>query len=801
MLHDFRLAIRSLRRTPGFTTVVVLTLALGIGANTAIFSVVNTVLLRSLPYPDADRLMTINEGRLPNLPDFAVSPANFHDYHDQNRSFSALAAYNEGDYTVTGEGEPVSLHGLEVSTEFFTVLGTGPVLGRAFTSEETAESAEPVVIVSHDLWLSRFGGAADVLSRSLTIDGKTFRIVGVMPAGFAFPQQGRLWLPLQLPADPNAQRGAHYLGVIGRRRPGVSLEAAQRDISAIAERLAAQYPRSNTGWSASAESLQDSMVGEVREGLLMLLGAVGLVVLIACANVANLLLARGARRSGEIAIRAALGADRARLVRLLLAESLLLSLLGGAVALLLAEPALGLIMRLAPRGIPRLEQLTLDGPMLGYTAGLVVLTALLFGLWPALQATRPHLNEMLQDAGRRGAGSRGGSRVRSALVVAEVALALTLLAGAGLLIRSFRELRHVDPGFDPAGVVTFDVSLPDGRYPDGARTSAFYDALLTRIQGLPGVRSAGAIFGLPLSNFGFSSSFEVEGAPVPLEQQPSIGMRLVSNDYFKTMGIPLKQGRLFEAADRRGGPPVVLLSESAARKFWPNGDAIGHRVTLGARPGPEKIQGEIVGIVGDVRAGRLAGPPSVLLYGSLAQVQVGFASVVVRSTGEPLEMMNGIKESVHALDPDLPVIGLAPLDEVVGQSVAQPRFYTALLSVFALIALMLAALGVFGVFSYLIAIRTREIGIRIALGAGRRDVITLVTGSAMRLVGLGVAIGLLAALGLSRVFRSMLFGVGPGDPSTLIAVTVLLAAVAYLASYLPADRATRLDPLVALRQE
>jgi putative ABC transport system permease protein len=801
MLQDIRSALRSLRRSPGFAIVVVLTLALGIGANTAIFTVVNTVLLRSLPLPEADQLVTVREARLPDLPRFSVSPANFRSFRDQNHVLTGLAAMNPGNYTLTGQGDPIAVDGVEVSADFFPVVQVAPSLGRGYTQEETVAGGEPLVVISHDLWLARFGGDARVLERSMMIDGTLHRIIGVMPAGFDFPRRGKLWLPLQLPADPDAQRGAHYLDLVGRRRPGVSLDAAQRDISSIAQQLAAKYPRSNTGWSASVASLQESMVGSLRPGLLMLLGAVGLVALIACANVANLLLARGAGRAGEIAIRAAMGADRPRLIRQLLTESTLLSVLGGALALLLASASFGVIIRLAPQGIPRLDQLSVDGTVLGYTAGLVLLTAALFGLWPAVQATRPEMREMLKEAGRRGAGSREGSRVRSALVVAEVALALTLLTGAGLLIRSFVELRRVDPGFNPAGVLTFDVSLPYTRYPNGERTGAFYDGLLARIQGIPGVRTAGVIFGLPLSNFGFSSSFDVEGAPLPQEQQPSVNMRLVSADYFGALEIPLKQGRLFAPTDRRGSPPVVLLSESAAKKFWPRGDAIGHRVVLGARPGPERITGEIVGIVGDVRAEGLDGDPTPMLYGSVAQVQVGFASVVVRTTGKSATLVAALRETVHAADPDLPMIDVVPLSELVGQSIAQPRFYMLLLSVFALVALLLAALGVFGVFSYLIALRTREIGIRMALGAGRGDVIAMVTGRAMQLVGLGVGLGLVAALTLDRMLRSLLFGVNPTDPLTLVGVTLILSAVAYIACYLPARRAARLDPVEALRSE
>jgi len=801
MLQDLRSALRSLRRSPGFTAVVVLTLALGIGANTAIFTVVNTVLLRSLPLPDADQLVTIQEARLPDLPSFAVSPANFRSFREQNHVLTGLAAFNPGNYTLTGEGDPISVEGVEVSSDFFPVVGVAPSPGRGFSAEETVAGGEPLVVISHDLWLSRFGGDARVLERSMMIDGTLHRIIGVMPAAFDFPRRGKLWLPLQLPADPDAQRGAHYLTVIGRRRPGVPLAAVQRDISAISQQLASQYPRTNTRWSASVSSLQESMVGRLRPGLLMLLGAVALVALIACANVANLLLARGAGRAGEIAIRAALGADRPRLVRQLLTESTLLSAIGGGLALLFASASFGVIARLAPQGIPRLDQLSIDGAVLGYTAGLVLLTAALFGLWPALQATRPEMREMLQEAGRRGTGSREGSRVRSALVVAEVAVALTLLTGAGLLIRSFVELRRVDPGFNPSGVLTFDVSLPDTRYPNGERTGAFYEDLLSRIRGIPGVRSAAVIFGLPLSNFGFNSSFDVEGAPLPQEQQPSVNMRLVSADYFGTMEIPLKEGRLFGPTDRRGSPPVVLLSESAAKKFWPKGDAIGHRVVLGARPGPERISGEIVGIVGDVRADGLDGNPTPMLYGSVAQVQVGFASVVVRTMGNSPTVGAALREAVHAADPDLPLLDVVPLPELVGQSIAQPRFYMLLLSLFALVALLLAALGVFGVFSYLIALRTREIGIRMALGAGRGDVITMVTGRAMQLVGLGVGLGLVAALTLDRMLRSLLFGVSPTDPPTLVGVTLLLAAVAYVACYLPARRAARLDPVVALRSE
>jgi putative ABC transport system permease protein len=802
MIQDLRYAVRQLRKHPAFTAAAVLTLGLGIGANTAIFSIVNGVLLQPLPLPGANRLVSLEEQKLPDFTGFSVSPPNFLDYQKGNHTLSDLAALNQGHFTLTGRGQPESIAGSQVTEGFFRVAGVGPSLGRAFSAEEAGTGDGHVVLIGQGLWQSRFGGSAAVLNQSLMLDGEAYRIIGVMPAGFHYPSaKDELWLPLRFPADIERQRGAHYLDVIGRMKPESDLAGTTADIAAISRRLQADHPASNTGWEGKVELLQETIVGRIRPALMILLGAVGLVVLIGCVNVANLLLARAAGRDGEISIRTALGASRPQLLRQLLTESLLLSILGGTVAVLFAIWAVQMIVALGPQDIPRLAEVRLDGRVLGFTALLVILAAFLFGLWPALYATRPDLTRRMQQVGRGSGQDRRGNRVRAALVVAEVALAVTLLAGAGLLVRSFSALQSVDPGFNPVNVVTFDVSLPDAKYPDGQRTGAFYQDLLQRLASMPGVRSSGAIFGLPLSDFGFSSSFTVTGAPVPEADQPSAQIRLASQDFFKTMQIPLRQGRLFGPEDRRGAPPVVLISESAARKFWPAGDAIGHEVQFGARPSPEKIRGTIVGIVADVHAFGLAAKLTPMFYAPIEQFQVGFASFVVRTTGSPEALMAGIEGQVHAVDPDLPVIGLTGLESVVGASIARPRFYTLLLAIFAGVALTLAAVGVYGVFAFLISQRTREIGIRMALGADGSDLLRGVLGRSAGLAGAGLVLGLLGVAGLHKIIGRLLFGVTATDPVTLIGVSLTLLLVALCASYIPARRASRIDPVGALRGE
>lgn len=802
LMQDIRYAIRGLLRSPAFTIAAVVTLGLGIGATTTIFSVVNAVLIQPLPLPDPDQLVLIREDQPPQFSNFSVSPANYLDYRAQNHVLTDATAYNGGSYTVTGSGEAESISGTEVTASFFPVSGLAPVLGRALTEQDTRIGADPVVVISHGLWLRRFGGDSRVLDQSLQIEGESYRIVGVMPQGVQFPSRGnQLWLPLILPRDVESQRGAHYLNVIGRLRPGVRLDAATADLKRIALGMAAAYPRTNKGWTASPVSLREAAVGRVRPALLILLAAVAMVALIACVNVANLMMARATARQGEIGVRAALGASRTRLLRQLLTESLLLAALGGGLALLLSTWGLDVITRLGESDIPRLEQVTIDRVVIGFTAAAVLLATLLFGLWPAMHVTNPDLVRSLQLSGRRAGTGREGARVRNGLVVAEVALALTLLAGAGLLIRSFVHLQGVDPGFDPRGVVTFDLSIPDLRYPDGDRTAAFYHGMSERIATIPGVKSVGAIFGLPLTDFGFSSSFQVEGAPVPPEDEPSAQVRLASGEYFHTVGISVKKGRGFTTIDRRGSTPVILASEAAAKKFWPNGDAIGHKVIFGARPGRERIQGEIVGIVSDVRAFGLDQDLTPMFYGNLEQVKVGFASFVVKSQGDSTALFKAIRSEVAAVDQDLPVVGLTTLGQVVGVSIARPRFYMTLLTAFAGVALVLAAVGIYGVFSYLVSQRVREIGIRLALGAGRTDVLSLVIGRAMRLVLLGLSIGLVATFAMNRIITRLLFGIDSTDPFTIAAVSFLLAAVGFTACYLPARRASRVDPAIALRSE
>ena len=800
--QDLLYAVRRLVKAPGFTLVAVLTLALGIGANSAIFSVVNGVLLKPLPYPEPDRLVGVyhtTEGHRA-----VMSGPNFTDVSRTATSFENAAAISTTRMILTGEGEPARLPVAEVSASLFSVLRVRPALGRAFNADENTPGRNNVVILSHSLWQQRFGSDSSVIGKRITLDGVSKEVVGVMPAGFSYPSGRDAWLPVDYDENFVAkQRGAWYLSVVARLKPGISPQQSAAEVETIGRNLARQYPDANAEIGMTTYPLLEAMVGDIRASVMLLLGAVGFVLLIACTNVANLLLARAATRETEMAVRTALGAGRGRLVRQLLTESVLLSLVGAGFGLLLAVWGVELLTSLKPQGIPRLDNVRIDGVVILFTIGVGVVTGVLFGLVPAFAATRG-LSATLKEGGRGAVTSRGGTRVRGVLVVAELALAVMLLAGAGLLMRSFVKLQAVDPGFKVDPALTFDLTLPDARYKEMDQQIAFFDQLLPRLRSLPGVQAASAVMGLPLSGLDFIISFEVGGRPpVPPSQQPAMQVRVATPEYFSTIGIPLKRGRLFTEDDRLQTPRVVLITEAAARQYFPNEDPIGKTIKLGWGRGPGKPRagGEVVGIVGDVKDEGLneANPPQIYL--PLRQWPVSFMTLVMKSSVPPTSLTDGARAQVASLDPNLPLSNVSTLDAIVAKSISQQRFYMTLLSVFATVALVLAAIGIFGVLSYAVSQRTREIGIRMALGAQEGTVIGLVVRQAMLLVGTGVIAGTLLALYLSRTMTKMLFSVRPTDPTTFVSVAVLLAAVALLASYLPARRATRVDPIVALRAE
>ncbi|HEX8557508.1 MAG TPA: ABC transporter permease [Pyrinomonadaceae bacterium] len=805
--QDVRYGLRTLLKNPGFTAVAVVALALGIGANSAIFSVVNTVLLRPLPYKDPERLVMVwEDAGKHGYPRDTPAAANYVDWRDQNQVFEGMAALADQSFNLTGEGEPERLDGKRVSAALFPLLGVEPQVGRAFFPEEDRAGAPRVVVLSHGLWQRRFGADPSVVGRALTLNGEPHTIVGVMPQSFQFPdREAVLWTPIAFTQQEAANRGRHYLKVVARLKPGVTLERAQAEMGAIASRLQQQYPAQNTDLGATVQPLHEHLVGDIRPALLVLLGAVGLVLLIACANVANLLLARAAARQKEIALRVALGASRLRLVRQFLTESVLLAALGGVVGLLLAVWGVSLLKGFIPENISQVKAIAVDAKVLGFTLLVSLLTGLVFGLAPATQATGFNLNETLKEGGRDASSGSRGNRVRGVLVVAEVAVSLVLLVGAGLLINSFLRLRGVDPGFRVDNLLTMGVVLPQQKYPDHGRRTAFYADVIRRVEALPGVRGAAVTNWIPLVNQGDSVGVSIEGLPDPPPGQgkrPVVVTRVVSPDYFGAMGIRLLQGRGFDdGRDRADSPTVVLVSEALARKYWPGQSAVGKRVNPGDPNNPEHWC-EVVGLVNDVRQFELAAEPKPQMYFSYAQA--GFfppRHLVVSTEVEPSTLAGAVRQAVWEVDRDQPVSNVSTMEEVLAESLSRQRFSMLLLGVFAAVALVLAAVGLYGVMSYTVTQRTREIGLRMALGAQQGDVLRLVVGQGLKLVLAGVALGLVAALALTRLMTSLLYGVSATDPATLVIISLVLVAVALVASYIPARRATRVDPLIALRYE
>jgi putative ABC transport system permease protein len=799
--RDLAHGLRRLRQAPGFGFVAIATLALGIGANSAIFSVVHAVLLRPLPFEEPDRLVRISsvwQGR-----SVVFSPPNFLDMAAAAQSFESVSALDGGGVTLTSGGPPARIESARVSATFFDVLRVRPVHGRGFVAGENEPGHTKVAVIGDRVWRDRFGADRAVVGQTIQLDREPHLVVGIAPADFSYPEGVEIWTPLEYDAQFRRGRGAWYLTVIGRLKPGVAVETARQEVATIAARLAHEYPNDNEGLGGTVASLHESIVKDSRNALLVLLGAVGLVLLIACVNVANLLLARVAARETELAVRTALGAGRWRLLQQLLTESVLLAVLGGAAGIFLASFAVDALVALQPQGVPRLREVHVDRTVVGFAAALSIVTGLLFGVFPALQMTRRATAQSLRE-GSRGILTGRGHRLRGGLVVGQMALAMMLLAGAGLLGRSFVQLRRVDPGFRPDSTLTFRIALPESAYGEESRKAAFFEELIARLAALPGVRSTGAVSRLPLSGSRFGFSFMIAGRPpVPPPQQPTMESRVATPGYFEAMGIALVRGRFFTPGDGAEAPQVVVLSESAVRRFFPGEDPLGQRIVLGwgRGPGRPRAGGEVVGIVGDVKERGLAeeNPPEIYLPS--VQLPVTSMDVMLRTSVSPRSLAPAVETVVHGLDPELPVARTATLDEIVARSISQPRFYMLLLGVFAGTALFLAALGIFGVMSYAVVQRTREIGIRVALGAQATQVLRMVIGQALVLAVAGVALGLLGALGLARAMTGLLFHLSPTDPATLASVAVLLTAVAVVASYLPARRATRVDPLVALRSE
>jgi putative ABC transport system permease protein len=786
---------------PTFAATALITLAIGIGANTTIFSFVNGILLRPLPYPQSERLVVINETAFKQgVALMSTSFPNFLDWRAQNRVFEDVASYQtpSSGFTLTGSGEPERLRGASVSQGTFELLRVAPVLGRTFTAEEDKPKQDAVVVLGNSLWQRRFGGDKQVIGKTIMLNSLQRTVVGVMPPGFKFPDNAELWVPLGLDTTMFT-RTDHGLGTIARLKDGVSLAQAQAEMNVIARRIEEQNPVSNEGLGVSVSSLHTQLAGDYRKALLILLGVVGFVLLVACANVANLMLARTTARQREFAVRAALGASRWRIIRQTLTESLLLSLLGAGLGLLLAIWGVRIMLAVIPVKLPFWMNFDLDPRVLAFTTGVCLLTALIFGSMPAIFGTRIDLNNTLKEGGRSAGGS-ARHRTRGLLVVTEVALALMVLVGAGLMIQSFLNLRHVGPGFSEKNVLTFAVILPQAKYKEQPQRGEFFRQLLERVRSLPGVDAAGATGTLPLSGRNWGRGLTVEGYPVlSTGQAPMIQHTVVTPDYFRTLGIPILMGRDFTERDSKDAEKVTIVDERLAREYWPNESPIGKRVRFGP-PEHNEPWHTVIGVVGAVRHQQLDAESTKSVYLPHLQIPVSGMSLVVQAKN-PASLVGALRGQIREMDPDLPVVDLMTMEEVVSQSVWQNRLYAILFTVFAAIAMLLAAVGIYGVMSYSVTQRTQEIGIRMALGAQLRDVLQLVVKSGLALSLIGVAIGIAGALALTRLLRTLLFGVTPTDTGTFIAVSLILLLVALLACYIPARRATKVDPLVALRYE
>ncbi|HEX8068864.1 MAG TPA: ABC transporter permease [Pyrinomonadaceae bacterium] len=808
LLQDVTFGARMLRKQIGFTLVAVLTLALGVGANTAIFSVVNAVLLRPLPYPNAERIVAVQELNEKGTR-VQVTPANFLDWRAQSTVYEHLAAIHARPANLAAGDEAERIDLAMTSTDFFEVFGVRPHVGRFFVPAEELAGHQPVVVVSYGLWQRRFGGDPALVGRAIALDGQSYTVVGVAPAGFQYPDKTEAWVPpfqrvptVSAQMDIERARGFGFLSAVGLLKPGVTVKQAHDEMTALTARLRQQHPDTNNRRFDRVVSLQTHLVGESSAALLLLLGAVALVLLIACANVANLLLARAAARQKEIAVRLALGATRLRLVRQLLVESVLLALAGGACGLLLGWWGVDLMRGLLPVDFPRAQAIGVDWRVLAFTLLVSFGTGVVFGLAPALEATNPDINESLKESARGAAGGARRHRLRALLVVSEVSLSLVLLIGAGLLFRSFLRLQAVELGFRPQRLLTFRLTPAGANFRQDAQYAAFFDQVAERVKALPGVEAVGVINTLPLMK-GPTAGFRVEGRPLTTpDKWPSVNYRSVSPDYFRAVGVPVVQGRAPDAHDNESAPLVVVVNQALARRDFPGEDPVGKRINLGGtRPDGQPIWFEIVGVVANVRNLELSAEPTPEMYTSYLQDPFAGMSYVVRAAVEPESLTPAVREILRQVDRAQPVAEFREMDEIVAESAAQPRFNTLLLGLFAGVALLLAAAGIYGVMAYSVTQRTHEIGIRMALGARRGDVLRLVVGQGFRLALVGLALGLFCAYALTRVMSSLLYGVSATDPLTFAGGALLLAAVALLACYIPARRATDIDPLIALKYE
>jgi putative ABC transport system permease protein len=808
LFKDIRYAFRQLFKHPAFSLIAILVLALGIGANTAIFSVVNAVLLRPLPYRTPSELVWLwGANPLNDIPKESASYPDFNDWREQGHSFQTMAGFASSTGILTGgDGEPERIPGGVILGDLFSVLGVEPALGRKFLPEEYDGSKNHVVILTHALWQRRFGGNPGIIGQQITVNGNPHTVVGVLPAAFQDPMPGarkhaQLWLPLTVTDGMRQSRRGDFLYVVARLKPGVTIDGARSEMKGIASRLEKQYPDTNTAWGVIVETVHETLTGDVRPALLLLLGAVAFLLLIACANVANLLLARASSRQREMSIRAALGASRGRVVRQLLTENLLLSLTGGAIGLLFAVWGMHALLVVSPGNIPRLDSIGINRDVLLFTLGMSVLTGLVFGLAPALTASKPNLNDALKEGGRGAAEGAGGRRLRNALAVLEIALSLVLLVGAGLLIRSFLLLQQVKPGFNPQRLLSVDLSLPAAKYGE-AQALQFFEQLLVGIAQQPGVEAATISSDMPLTGNSDFLAFAVEGRSLtPTDRTPDAEARVVSPDYFRTLQIPLRTGRLLTDRDTRDVPDAVVINQTLARKYFAGEDPLGKRITFGDPQAPNGQWYTVVGVVGDVRGTRLSDEPYAQLYTSYRQTPRRAFTLIVRTAAEPALMQKTVRDQVWALDRQQPLYNVRTVDQVLAQAIARPRFNMLLISILAGVALVLAAVGIYGVISYSVTQRTHEIGIRMALGANTSDVLKLVVGQGMLLAGTGLALGLLAAFALTRIMSSLLFAVSATDPVTYLGLALLLGFIAFLACYIPARRATKVNPVTALRAE
>ncbi len=812
LLTNFKHGLRVLLKNRGFSAAAIIVLALGIGANTAIFSVVNAVLLRPLPFRDPARLVQVwhvpPAKSFPGMTEFAVSAANFIDWQQQNDVFDKMAIYTGSSLNLTGREQPEALQGAAVSADFFSTLQVQPMLGRTFTPDEDRQGKNHAVILTYGLWKSRFAANPNIAGQSVNLDGESYIVTGVMDPKFKFPGWAQYWTPMGWTDKERAVRGEHHYMVIARLKVNAPVPQAQAQMNAISARLAQQYPEDDKGWGAVVIPLREQLVSDVRPALLVLLGAVAFVLLIACANVANLVLAKTFGRRKEIAIRVALGASGRRIVQQILAETLLLSLAGGALGLLLAHSGIALILKFLSDNLPKSTEVSLDASVLAFTVFISIFTGVVAGLLPAIRMTKTNVNDALKQGLGKTDSDSGGRRTRSVLVVSEVALSLILLVGAGLMIRSLWLLSTLDAGFDPHHVLTMTMVVPRNKYSRPAEETAFFDRVLLKVRALPGVVSAGLIDDLPLNSEGSHQPFAIEGRPVQaMSDQPEVDTRTITPGYLTSLRIPVRRGRDLSSADGPDRPGVVLISESMAKRFWPNEDPIGRHLTMTFFP--DKVR-EIVGIVGDVKldgmdtaasSATVYLPASQLSGSSLGEWHSSPMQLAVRTQSQPSSLVSAVTGAIHSIDTDQPVTDIMSMDDVVDSSLSQRRFSMLLLAAFAVLALLLAAVGIYSVLAFAVRRRVREIGIRVALGAEVKDILRLVITEGMKPALIGLLLGVAGALALGRVLASFIYGVAAYDPLTFAAVATLLAAVALLASIIPAYRAARIEPTRALREE